>query len=365
MVPPPTKESIKQKHRRMELTLEGPSNPQTADDSGVYASMGIDNSYDREEFQRRLKMKVQRASDEVVEVDVVGIDPPIANALRRIMIAEIPTIAIEKCYVYQNTGVIHDEILAHRLGLVPIYCDIDSLKMRDEDAPPEQRDDVTDPDTWICFSLEKVCPQSHPPRESMPVYSGDLKWVPLNAEQEERYKDDPPRPVYDDVLITKLRCGQELEIKCFCCKGIGKIHAKWSPVCTATYRLMPDIILKEPIEGAEAKKFKLVCPMGVFDIEDGAAVVKNPRACTTCRQCIEPGNGFADKVSLGKLKDHFIFTVESVGQIPAPQIFAQAAVVMQNKCRLVKKSLEDQMGKKTARQVKSGEDEAEPMEVDG
>lgn len=54
--------------------------------------------------------QVQRASDEVVEVDVVGIDPPIANALRRIMIAEIPTIAIEKCYVYQNTGVIHDEV---------------------------------------------------------------------------------------------------------------------------------------------------------------------------------------------------------------------------------------------------------------
>ncbi|KAF4741473.1 DNA-directed RNA polymerases I and III subunit RPAC1, partial [Perkinsus olseni] len=74
--------------------------------------------------------------------------------------------------------------------------------------------------------------------------------------------------------------------------GIGKTHAKWSPVCTATYRLMPDIVLKEPIEGAEAEKLKKVCPMGVFDVEDGAALVKNPRACTTCRQCIEPGNGF-------------------------------------------------------------------------
>jgi DNA-directed RNA polymerase I and III subunit RPAC1 len=47
----------------------------------------------------------------------------LANALRRIMIAEIPTMAIEKVEMWQNTSVIPDENLAHRMGLVPIAVD--------------------------------------------------------------------------------------------------------------------------------------------------------------------------------------------------------------------------------------------------
>jgi DNA-directed RNA polymerase I and III subunit RPAC1 len=53
-----------------------------------------------------------------------------------------------------------------------------------------------------------------------------------------------------------------------CEKGIGKTHAKWSPVCTAFYRLMPDIHIVQPIENEDAKELKAMCPMGVFDIEE-------------------------------------------------------------------------------------------------
>ena len=53
-----------------------------------------------------------------------------------------------------------------------------------------------------------------------------------------------------------------------CEKGIGKTHSKWSPVCTAYYRLLPDIKFKETIKGDDAKELKKLCPMGVFDIED-------------------------------------------------------------------------------------------------
>ena len=53
-----------------------------------------------------------------------------------------------------------------------------------------------------------------------------------------------------------------------CEKGIGRTHAKWSPVCTAYYRLTPDIRLSSPIEGTDATELKQLCPMGVFDIED-------------------------------------------------------------------------------------------------
>ena len=54
----------------------------------------------------------------------------------------------------------------------------------------------------------------------------------------------------------------------FCEKGIGKTHAKWSPVSTAFYRLVPDIKFNKEIINADAIELKNLCPTGVFDIED-------------------------------------------------------------------------------------------------
>ena len=76
------------------------------------------------------------------------------------------------------------------------------------------------------------------------------------------------KPLHDDILLAKMRPGQEIEMELICEKGIGKTHAKWSPVCTAYYRLLPDIKIKETIKGQDAKDLKKTCPMGVFDIED-------------------------------------------------------------------------------------------------
>ena len=59
-----------------------------------------------------------------------------------------------------------------------------------------------------------------------------------------------------------------------CEKGIGKTHAKWSPVCTAYYRLLPEIHFNEKIENEDAHELKKLCPMGVFDIEDIGGIGK-------------------------------------------------------------------------------------------
>lgn len=56
-------------------------------------------------------------------MELIGIDPATANALRRIIIAEIPTMAFHKVLLYQNTSVIPDELLVHRLGLLPLSID--------------------------------------------------------------------------------------------------------------------------------------------------------------------------------------------------------------------------------------------------
>lgn len=327
---------------RLRLTKEGPENPDTKDFCGAFAQIGMDNAWDLGGFKRGFSIEMNHMSDERVEFDMIGIDPPLANAFRRILIAEVATVAISKVTMLQNTGVLHDENLCHRLGLIPIKFEPDNLKWRAQDAPFTEENS-------IAFTLHKVCDQ-----DKLSIYSKDLVWKPLGDDQKEQYKDNPPRPVAEDILITQLRAGQEIEMELFCEKGLGKEHAKWSPVCTAFYRLLPDIRLTKPIEGEDADNLKKACPMGVFDIEELAgkpkrAIVANPRSCTTCRECIESFPGEEKGLELSKNKNHYIFSIESVGQVPAPLLFERALEKMKDKCEIAKGVLTHNEPKLSAR----------------
>lgn len=194
--------------------------------------------------------------------------------------------------------------------------------------------EMTDKDT-IVFELHVKCERiasASKDREAEPeerkykhsrVMSRDLVWVP-QGEQEETWAHSPLRPVFGDIPIAKLRPGQEIHLTAFCEKNIGKEHAKWSPVATATYRLLPAISFKQPVIGSDAKKLVDMCPMKVFDIEDGEAIVAQPRNCTFCRECIREPE-WNDRVLLQKEKQHFIFSVESVGIIP-PEVIVEEAL---------------------------------------
>jgi DNA-directed RNA polymerase I and III subunit RPAC1 len=138
-------------------------------------------------------------------------------------------------------------------------------------------------------------------------------------------------------LIAKLRPGQEIEMDLVCIKGTGKIHAKWSPVCTAFYKLKPDVRILKPITGNDAKELKAICPVGVFDIEDLAggkgkqSIVKASEKCVSCRECLRHEK-FADKVDVGKWKDTFEFHVESLG------IYTPAEIVTESLGKLKQKA---------------------------
>lgn len=122
-----------------------------------------------------------------------------------------------------------------------------------------------------------------------------------------------------------------------CEKGIGKTHAKWSPVCTAYYRNLPDIRITGPILDEEADELKNLCPMGVFDIEDlgkkkgRKATVKDEGIdCTTCRECIRDDR-FKDRIDLGKKKEEFEFHVESVGIYTPDDLVIEALAKLKEK----------------------------------
>mmetsp|Transcript_12393 Transcript_12393/g.15812 ORF Transcript_12393/g.15812 Transcript_12393/m.15812 type:complete len:312 (+) Transcript_12393:265-1200(+) len=297
-------------------------------------------------FIEQSDIRIKKLDDEEIIFDLIGAEPPLANALRRILIAEIPTMAIEKVEMWQNTSIIPDENLAHRVGLIPLAVDPRLFEFKTSAAKPY------DATNSLRFKLHVTCTKKNPGEKvqvrnaheedlhynNASVYSGDLEWVPI-GDQQERFETEgipAPKPLHDDILIAKLRPGQEIEMELVCEKGIGRTHAKWSPVCTAFYRNLPDIRFTEQIVNEDAEELKKVCPMGVFDIEDlgkkgKRAVVKDGGvACTTCRECIRDER-FASRVDLGKKKEEFEFHVESVGIYTPDELVIEALAKLKEK----------------------------------
>ncbi|CDR95985.1 DNA-directed RNA polymerase, alpha subunit, N terminal domain containing protein, putative [Babesia bigemina] len=265
--------------------------------------------------------------------EIEGLNVTIANAIRRILLAEVPTLAIESVHIYQNTGVIQDEVLAHRLGLVPFDCDPDLIPFRNIE-------DISGKNS-VCFHLKVKCTRADlGDRPNLPIYSRDLKWVPLSTEQAELFKDHPPKPIHDDILLTKLSPGQEIDLKAYLEKGIGKTHAKWSPVCTAVYRFKPEITFsEEPLDANEVEELVQICPMGVFGAENGVFCDSNVR--------INYRAHYTDKA----IQLHVVprmrrevsptVSVESTGAVPSGKLFLKAIGVLKEKTQKLKRRMAD------------------------
>lgn len=74
-------------------------------------------------FKKKCKIVIVRNENYELEFDIIGIHPAIANTFRRLMLSDVPSMAIEKVLIQSNTSIIQDEVLAHRLGLVPLKAD--------------------------------------------------------------------------------------------------------------------------------------------------------------------------------------------------------------------------------------------------
>ena len=171
------------------------------------------------------------------------------------------------------------------------------------------------------------------------MYSGSLQWIPQGDQASIFTGDKAIRPIHDDIILAKLKPGQSIQLECFAVKGIGRDHAKWSPVCTASYRMLPVVEIQQEVKGSDALAMKAKCPMNVFDIEDSLLVVKNPKNCTVCRECIRNPKD-RDIISLSRLRTHFLFKVESTGAISAEEVFKRAVRVLANKAKAIKDSLD-------------------------
>lgn len=301
---------------------------------------------------------------------LIGLDASIANAFRRILIAEVPTVAIENVFIQNNTSIIQDEVLSQRLGLIPLKGSVEGLqwlKWFNKPTDEDREGDVPSDYNTIVLKLEVECTENPDaaPGEMDPrnrynhahVYARDLTFHPVGRQNDYFKGDQIIQPVNPDILIAKLRPDQEIEMELHCIKGIGADHAKFSPVATATYRLLPTIKILRPILGTDAKKFKRCFIDGVIGLEkvtaaeatvagsgyeghegEDKAVVKDAFRDTVSRECLRHEE-FHGKVKLGRVRDHFIFSVESTGQFNSDLLFLESVKLLRAKCARMKRDL--------------------------
>lgn len=128
-----------------------------------------------------------------------------ANALRRILISEIPTMAIEIVNVYQNTSIIPDEVLSHRLGLIPILANANDFEYKKEKEEFNENNS-------LYFKIHVKCEKKKVgDKEEIineEVFSSKIIWNPIGDQAKTFINDNVIKVVFDDILVAKLRPGQ-------------------------------------------------------------------------------------------------------------------------------------------------------------
>ncbi|KAI0596627.1 DNA-directed RNA polymerase [Biscogniauxia sp. FL1348] len=362
---PPSAEELEERNI-VGINKETVTNTTSTDYPGNYPDE--EHAWDKEYFRQNFRVQWHQNEQFEAQFSLIGIDASIANAFRRILIADIPSLAIETVYVNNNTSVIQDEVLAHRLGLIPFTGSKKGIReyMTFWRKPAEGEDSyaTTFDNNTVSLKLAAKCTHRkgapkdsrdpHELYENAHVYARDIKFEPLGGQPKYFSGDDAIRPVNPDILIAKLRPGQEIDIDMHMHKGFGWDHAKYSPVATASYRLMPTITITAPILGADAEKFAACFMPGVIGLEpvtrqearavgsgyeghegELKAVVKDPMRDTVSREALRHAE-FEGKVKLGRRRDHFIFSIESAGQWDSDELFLEAVRTLKKKASALK-----------------------------
>jgi len=275
-----------------------------------------------------LEIKILEEKDTSLRFLLRGVNHAYANALRRAMVAEVPAMAIDDVIIIENTSVLYDEVIAHRLGLIPLKTDLDTFVL------PEECDCKSELGCSKCraaFTLEAESVD-----EPVVVYSSELKG------------DSDVVPVSGNIPIVKLGPSQRLKLELYAKLGRGLEHAKWQPVSACTYKYLPKVSVN-PENLANPEQVIQVCPTDVYVPDpDRKIVVRDELACTLCMDCVEKAAPIDSKkafpVKVEGDENAFLFYVESTGCMPSRKIVTEASKVLDKKATnfadLVKKGFE-------------------------
>lgn len=250
--------------------------------------------------------RIQTPNLDMVRFVIDGISVELANAFRRVVLTEVPTMAITEVLFVENDSVLYDEYIAHRLGLIPLTTDLKNYMLPSQCSCGGQSCSLCQASFTLDFHT-----QDH---EAI-AYSRDLQCG-----------DSKIRPVNPDIILAKLGKKSSLVFEAYAQLGIGKNHAKFQPVSTIGYKFMPDvhIFLDKFANVEQMEKVAKMCPVKVFTIEQGKLKLVNDywKKCTMCADCEKYSP--AGAISVEKINNKFLFTLEGTGSLSIRNVLEKA-----------------------------------------
>ena len=291
-----------------------------------------------------MEVKVLEETPQRIRLLVEGAPLAFINSVRRAAYTMVPVMAIDYVEIEDNNSVLYDEILAHRLGLIPL----DSREAIKKYVRPEEFEErcvsierrcvseaggvclryeeirmpkFDDPECYAVLTLEV---ETDPAGEYRMVYSGDLQ-----------SSDPDVKPIYNNIPIVLLAPGQRIRLRAYARLGYGTEHAKWFPVSVAAHRYTP-VLEFDPshekagdcIECIEEFAPELAEKLRGLREKTRLEILEDVRSATLL-WCVRKRCGDAAKLSFRD--DKLIFTVESNGQLPARTIVEEAVKAIRRK----------------------------------
>ncbi len=262
---------------------------------------------EEEEFRgvKMAKIKVLHENEEKMTFILDGEDPSFAAELRRIMGSEIPVMAIRYVDFVENDSGLFDEVLAHRVGLIPWTWDKEAYNIPEDDS---------DTSNEVQFALDKEGP--------CVVRASDLKST-----------DESVKPVDDNVIVVELLEGQKLKFEATATLGLGKEHAKYQSAVVG-YQYYPEKITVKPKGDAEELVKNL--PGDIVE-KDGDNVV-----------ITDPLKHDPNLMKLSRLshdiegdENRIVFYVESVCALSAREIVESSIDILNQKAEELKDKVSD------------------------
>ncbi len=248
-----------------------------------------------------MELKILELHDRYIRFEVEGITPSQANALRRTLINDIPKLAIHKVIfhhgqirdqdgkVYDSTTPLFDEIIAHRLGLIPLPTDLNMKFREDCNHPPDEGC----PLCTVTYTLNKHGPAT--------VYSGDL--TPVG--------DDKYRPVDPLIPIVKLKDNQAILLEAEAIMGTAKEHAKWQVTSGVSYKYHREIVVNKE-ESEHWEEVKNECPHSVLYEDKDKIIFTDDVECKSLAKVVS-----FDSPEIREDDSKFIFQFETDGSLNA------------------------------------------------
>ena len=162
-------------------------------------------------------IKILERDNNHIVIEFNDIPRQYVNALRRLSINQVPTFAIDDVVILENSSVMHDEAIAHRLGLIPLRTDLERFVMPD----------ICDCKSTLGCSKCRVL-------LVLDTESQDKTKVITSADLVS--EDEVVKPVNNEIPIVSLAPGQKLKFEAYARLGTGKNHAKWQPTSVAVVK---------------------------------------------------------------------------------------------------------------------------------